>query len=425
MNRNVPGVVIFSGYTNALNAVRSLGILGVPVAVVTTTQWDIAQHSKYCLDQAPLFELRGNPDALPEFLDRRAKQWRGWALLPADDHSLEGLARHHERLSADYRVLAAPDPVTRLMLDKDRFRLLAEQVGVEMPRYYGPADTSLGRRQDLRFPLIIKPTMTHRFLKTFKRKLLVIEDHASLIAVLPRIEEANIACQVFDLVPGDDSNLFSYGIYIDRHGEPTGGLTMRKLRQAPPLYGVSRVIETAHRPELHEPTVELLRRAGYRGMACAEFKLDPRDGRLKLLEINVRMDLTFGLARAAGVNYAHLAWLDQALARPVHAAPNGWQGVWIHLFSDLKHSWRNFKRENLTLRDYVHPYLRPKVFGVLSTDDPKPFLVQIREGLAMARGLLRRGRSEPAENPALPAATPTGEAHAPLASPAQQVTVEP
>jgi predicted ATP-grasp superfamily ATP-dependent carboligase len=395
MNGKVPGVVVFSGYTNALNAVRSLGMRGVPVNVVTTTRWDIAQHSKYCIDHVPLFELRSNPDALLEFLERHVQRWRGWALLPADDHSLEGLSRHHEQLSRNFRILAAPAPATDLLLDKDRFRQLAAEVGVEMPRYYGMADTSFAQRTDLQFPLIIKPTMTHKFIQIFKKKLLVISDRPSLEAALPRIKETGAACQVFDLVPGPDCNLYSYGVYIDRHGEATGGVYMRKLRQAPPFYGVTRVIETAHRTDLHEPTVEILRRAGYRGMACAEFKLDPRDGRLKLLEINGRMDLTFGLARAAGVNFAHLAWQDQALGQKVHAAPSGWQGVWIHLFSDLKHSWRNFHRENLNLRDYVHPYLRRKVFGVLSMDDPKPFVVQTQEGIAMVKGLLSGKKRSP------------------------------
>jgi predicted ATP-grasp superfamily ATP-dependent carboligase len=269
MSHKAPGVVVFSGYTNALNAVRSLGVHGVPVAVVTTTRWDIAHHSKYCVDHMPLFELRGNPDSILELLDGRAEKWRGWALLPADDHSLEGLARHHEQLSRNFNVLAAPAPATDLLLDKDRFRLLAGQVGVEMPRYYGMADAALVKRQDLQFPLIIKPTMTHKFIQIFKKKLLVIPDRPSLEAALPGIEQSGAACQVFDLVPGPDSNLYSYGVYIDRHGEATGGVCMRKLRQAPPFYGVTRVIETAHRIDLHEPTIEIRRRAGYRGRACA------------------------------------------------------------------------------------------------------------------------------------------------------------
>lgn len=396
MNHKAPGVIIFSGYTNALNAVRSLGAHGVPVKVVTASRWDIAQHSKYCHAHEPLYELRTNPDAVLELLERRAADWRGWALMPADDHSLEGLSRHHERLSANYRVLAAPEPVTNLMLDKERFRTLAGQVGVEMPRYYGLAHPDIALRDDLRFPVIIKPTMTHHFLRMFKRKLLVIADRPSLDAALAQITEAQVPAQVFDLVPGPDCNLYSYGVYIDRHGEATGGIVMRKLRQAPPMYGVSRVIETADCDGLAEPTIQILRAAGYRGMACAEFKLDPRDGRMKLLEINVRMDLTFGLARAAGVNYAYLAWLDAALGQPVRAAPSGWKGVWIHLFSDLKHSWRNFRREGLSLREYVHPYLRPKVFGVLSLSDPKPLLVQMREGLAMVKGLLGTNKKDPA-----------------------------
>ena len=54
-------------------------------------------------------------------------------------------------------------------------------------------------------------------------------------------------------------------------------LTVRKLRQSPPLFGDARVAELERGPgALREATVELLRRMGHRGVAAAEFKLDPR-----------------------------------------------------------------------------------------------------------------------------------------------------
>ena len=87
-----------------------------------------------------------------------------------------------------------------------------------------------------------------------------------------------------------------------------------------------RAAEVADVPHLREPTIALLQRIGWQGMASAEYKLDPRDGRYRLMEINGRCFLINGLPTRCGVNYPLLAWREHALREAVGAEANGWRG---------------------------------------------------------------------------------------------------
>jgi predicted ATP-grasp superfamily ATP-dependent carboligase len=60
----------------------------------------------------------------------------------------------------------------------------------------------------------------------------------------------------------------------------------------------------------------LLTHAGYRGMFSAEFKLDPRDGVFKILEVNARAWWYVDFAARCGVDVCRMAY-DDALERPV------------------------------------------------------------------------------------------------------------
>jgi predicted ATP-grasp superfamily ATP-dependent carboligase len=60
----------------------------------------------------------------------------------------------------------------------------------------------------------------------------------------------------------------------------------------------------------------LLAHLKYRGMFSAEFKLDPRDGRFKIVEVNARAWWYVEYAARCGVDVCRMAYND-ALERPV------------------------------------------------------------------------------------------------------------
>lgn len=372
-----PGVVVVGGYINGLGLVRSFGAAGIPTAVVCTQRYDLAHRSRYAPVHESALGLIDRPDLLAEVLERRSADWRGWALIPANDEALTALSQGHEPLSVNHRVIAPPWEIARRFLDKRLTREAASSVGVDVPHCYGPAGRATAALPNLRFPVLVKPAVGHPFSARFGCKLFFASDRDELRRYCARVEKAQLAAEIFDFVPGGDDALYFHCSYIDSRGEPSPGLTVHKIRQSPPLFGVARVAEIVDDiPELREATLEIARHTGLRGILAAEYKRDPRDGKFRLLEINARSSIFNALLRRAGLDLAQLAWADQVEGRPQRSAPNGWSGVWVNVHSDLLHSAFSRRRAPVGLAEFLAPYRRPKVEAVWSVRDPAPFLTQ-------------------------------------------------
>ena len=383
-----PGAVVVGAHANGLGIVRALAARGVRVAVVSTRRFDMAQHSRWASERQTLHGLHENQDSLLELLEANARRWSGWAVFPSNDDALCALARHHERLSRSYRLPVQPWAVVSHLVDKDLMHVLAQRCGLELPVCYGPASAATAALPELRFPALVKPIQHERLIQAFGAKLFLAQDAAALRAAIDRLAEVRVAGLVYECVPGPDRNIYVYCVYMDAHGEPSPGITVRKLRQNPPFVGGARAAEIApEAPALREATVELLRRAGFRGMAFAEFKLDPRTGRFVFIEVNGRAVLFNSLLPPTGVDLVAMAWSDFVLGQPLRVQPTGWNGAWIHLQADIFCSFAYRRVERLSLAELVAPYRKPKRFAVWSASDPGPFLAQT----ALAAGsFLRR-----------------------------------
>jgi D-aspartate ligase len=388
----IPGAVVIGGYANGVSALRSLARAGVRTAVVLTKPHDIAHHSRYAHESHRVLDLHRRADGLIDLLQDRAAEWRGWALIPTNDYALTALAQHRELLSRWY-PLSVPEPETvRQVVVKPNTYRLAREAGVAVPYCYGPAARVTAQRTDISYPVVVKPQVSAAFWECFGKKLLVVVSPLELVAAIDQIERAGLAADVFDLVPGPDHEFYNYTVYLDRQGQPAAEFAFRKLRKAPPFFGVARAAEPANVPELREPTIELLRRIGWRGVASAEYKRDPRDGRFKLMEINGRCYLSHALATRCGVNYPLLIWQEHARRQRVSATSNGWRGTWLHLHADLLYTAVQERGSDWNWREFIRGYTGPWIDAVWSAADPVPFLAQCSGTLQKAAREVRSGR---------------------------------
>ncbi|MEW6488217.1 MAG: hypothetical protein AB1578_09930 [Thermodesulfobacteriota bacterium] len=390
------GAVVIGGHINGLGVVRALAAQGIPVALVTTRPHDLAQYSRCASDHVPLRDLDEEPALLAELLEQRAGRWLGWAVFPTCDGALAALAQAPDRLWEAYRVVAPPPEVVRTLLDKEQMGRAAAAAGLLLPHDYGPAQQANPALGGVRFPAVVKPVCGHLFFARFGCKLFVAEGREELDVCLRRVAEAALPCRVADLVPGSDDTIYAHCIYVDARGEPGPGLTVHKLRQSPPGFGVARVAEVVPDPPgVREATIALLRGIGFRGLAAAEFKWDERDGTFRFLEVNGRSVIYNGLLRRAGLDLAGMAWMDRVEGRPQEVRPRGWPGVWVNLHADLLCSLLLRRRDPVGLKEFLAPYRRSVVDAVWSARDPGPFLAQwgrtLRDGSAAA---LRGGHRE-------------------------------
>jgi predicted ATP-grasp superfamily ATP-dependent carboligase len=378
------GAVVIGGYINGLGLVRSLGARGVPVALVETQPYDIARYSRFVATHERALDMDGRPEALAEILERRRRDLKGWVLLPSTDEALAAVTHLRDQLSPHHPIAAPGPEAVGYLLDKRRMREAAAAAGLALPAYHGPASVALldrvgshGVNQPLVFPVVVKPTAGSRFAARFDCKLFVARDARELAACIARVTDAGIPCDVHDLIPGGDDQIYAHTTYVDRRGRPTVGLTIRKLRQSPAGFGVARVAELVPDPGgLHEATVELARHIGLSGIAEAEWKRDARDGSLRFIEINGRSVIFNGLLRKGGLDLAALAHGEAVAGEIPEPRLSGWTGVWINLHADVLHGLLGHE-EAAGWRARLGPYyLRPICEAVWSARDPAPFFAQ-------------------------------------------------
>lgn len=409
--------VVLNGSPTGLCAVRALGRRGIRTAVVRTKRSHMAGHSRWALRRHDLFDFQDNPESLLELLERNEARWRGAVLLPSCDRTLTLLARHRERLAPHFRVAAPPWEVVRRVLSKDETYRVAREVGIDLPIDYGPATPAIAARDDLVFPVIVKPVLSHAFSAQFGSKLFVAANRAELRDAVARLEGTGLEARIQDLIPGGDDHFHNYTVFLDERGDPIAEFGFRKLRKSPPFYGVARMAEPLDTSELRERTIELLRRIGWSGLASAEYKLDPRDGRHRLMEVNGRMYLAMGLAYRCGIDYPALAWSLAAGEPTAHAVASGWNGIWLDLRAELLYGLVLRDIEKLSWRETLAPYRRPKTYAVWSMSDPRPFVAELThlawEGLGMLRSRLagetlrqRVGALDHVDGPHVPAPGP-------------------
>jgi len=386
------GAIVIGGYVNGLGLVRALAARGVPAAVLTTQPFDVAQRSRWCVAHRAVPDLDARPEALIEALAPWVQRFAGWALLPTNDEALLALALQRDDLERSFRVVAPDREVAQRMIDKRVQAAAAAATGIDVPQCWGPADEVTAARADISFPVVVKPTVGHRFLARFGSKLLVARDPTELLQAVRRFAGAGLAGDVVDLIPGADDRIYVYSTYVDARGVAAPGITVQKLRQSPPSFGVARVAELVDPvPELRDATVALLEKLDFHGIAAAEFKRDPRDGRFRFLEVNGRAVLYNSLLRAGGLDVAGLAWSEHVAGRSEPQRASSWRGVWVNLHADLLYSaLRNDER--LRFAEFAAPYRRPLVEAVWSARDPVPFLAQW--GRSAWRGAAALLRSE-------------------------------
>ena len=113
---------------------------------------------------------------------------------------------------------------------------------------------------------------------------------------------------------------------------------------------------------------------GYYGLVEVEYKVDPRDGVPKLLDVNARTWGYHTLGSAAGVDFPYLLWL-MACGQPISPA-DARPGVgWMRMLFDVPAAAAALRTGQLTVRDYLRSFRRPLAHAILAADDPLPGLL--------------------------------------------------
>jgi predicted ATP-grasp superfamily ATP-dependent carboligase len=355
-----PAVVCEVGWVNGLGAVRALGRAGVPAIALDHRPWALGFRSRYAL---PLLA----PDPLPDedgfvelLLELADVLGRPAPIFPTHDEHLNSLARRADELGDRF---LSPFPSWDVLepLQSKRHQIdTAEKLGLGAPATEHPqsGDEARVAARAIGFPVFVKPSDNIVFKRLHKRQAFVCETQGELDRAYELTAEYEPMVQEF--IPGGDEFLWTLGAYVAADGRPLATFSGRKLRQTAENMGSCRVGETVWDDEVVEAGLAMLRELGFHGIAQVEWKRDPRDGALKLIEVNPRLWQWHGLTGECGAGVIEIAYWDLIGAELAPARTDDSRKRWaISLMSDHGTA---FQRP-------------PYVDGVFAVDDPKPGLV--------------------------------------------------
>jgi predicted ATP-grasp superfamily ATP-dependent carboligase len=380
-------IIILNGTELGYQVIRALGEQGVGSIVIYDREQDeIGRYSKYVVESFNIPGFIENPDNLLQFLIEKKTDWAGTLIIPTKDHGIEFLAQNKETLSTHY-IIPLPDyKIINGIINKKLLYQQAKKIDVPVPNVFYPESIEdiYKIKDEITYPILLKPGRGHVFYRKMDLKVIQVESFQELLAQYQRItgyfNDDPIDLIVSDIIPGpDNETMIQFASYLDESGQLLASMTSRKLRQDPPLYGYGRVIKSEKNHDVDEISLKLLKELKYHGFSEIEWKLDRRDGRYKLIEINARPIFYIGLCVRCGINFPYIQYLDLVRQKKLKIDTYKENIYWIHLYKDLLHTILHHKLEDITFRDYIHPYLRKKVFAVLNFKDPLPFCQQWKQ----------------------------------------------
>jgi len=283
---------------------RSLGQAGHQVIVGHQDKSSLASHSRYASSHCIYPDPAKQSDAFIEFLLDFVEYQKIDAIFPVTDITTIPISLHKSRFEKFCKIPFAEHEVVDNAANKAHVLELARQLDIDTPasvviNNYDELDVD---KLEFEYPLVIKPARSR--ILTEKGWVFTTVTYANsedeLKAKLRSYDDVIFPIILQERIAGPGLGIFM----CFNKGEEIAAFSHKRLREKPPSGGVSVLRKSVPLdPLAHEFSDKLLSALGWQGVAMVEFKVDDRDNRPKLMEINGRFWGSLQLAIDAGIDF--------------------------------------------------------------------------------------------------------------------------
>ncbi len=364
-----------AGSRSGLAAIRDLGRGGFRVVGATFTPVPFGLRSRW---SEPYLHLPSSlePDALLDILRAGGAE----VILPIESSLVAVLSRHRDLFERQQVAVNVPsyDAFTAAY-DKHRTVEECQRLGIPAPRLLTP-DEAAGT-------VVVKP-----------RQDIGGARGVAYCTNPDELDRALAACRelsepvVQEYIPGGADAMRTVVLLFDRDSRLVAHFTTRKIRQYPATGGLMTMGVSTDERALVALVLPFFEERRWRGPAEVELKVDSRDGRAKVIEINPRLPGYLPFAIQCGLHLPRLAALA-ALGRPAPVAPydvgRKYVNPGLHLRAVLAECRRTGRR-SLALRRALTEWRGARWLDLDDFADPAP-----RLGKMMAEILQPRAAHRP------------------------------
>lgn len=372
-------VVVLNCDLGAVSIMRTLGYLGVDVFGVSNSRKSYAFRSRYCRDRVVVRYGNEPSEVLVDSLLKLSKRFDTKPLLIAtSDETSIAVAENYPALEKAYLIGQNDGPLVATLADKmSMFGLAREH---DLPTPHTSLPTTLAEAESyassVSYPVVLKGAMGNRLYERTGKKMVFVNSAEELLEQYRELqdpERPNLMIQ--EVIPGGDDQVYIFNGYFDRNSECLVGYTGRKIRQFPIHVGCASLGECCWVPEVADITIEFMKKIGYRGILDIGYRLDPRDGKYKVLDINPRVGQAFRIFVSENdLDVVRALYLNMTGQEVPSDSPRREGRRWIIEDYDITSTVHYFQEGSLSFGEWLRSFRRLEEGAWFSLRDPLPFL---------------------------------------------------
>jgi predicted ATP-grasp superfamily ATP-dependent carboligase len=327
-------------WRKTLAVVRSLGEKGIEVTVGENTRLATSLFSKYATKRVVYPSPRTKPDVFIEFLINELKQNSYDILFPMEEETLLIIAKNKDRFSRLTYFLIPDYEKIEFARNKKNIIQKARELDISCPKTWFIEDIDEIEKivGEIEYPVVIKPQVSFG---SYGIKRAINEEE--LISKYKEVHKIYPLPLIQESIPQEGEALGVSALF-NKDSELRAVFVHKRLREYPITGGPSTLRESVKNPKVQEMGLKLLKALNWVGVAMVEFKVDPRDGEPKLMEVNPRFWGSLQLAILSGVNFPCFIYrmAKEGDIKPVLDYKIGvrcrWMfpGDFLHFFSNLR-----------------------------------------------------------------------------------------
>lgn len=373
-------VVILGANVTALGLARILGKRGIDVYLAIDRK-DDAIFSKYCKRSFIAAGMERDKEILKDLLIKIGKSLtKRIVVYPTSDLNALNLSQLKYELPDDYHFVVGDKESVEILVNKVKFYKALQHSRIDHPITYFPEDMKdiQSIRTKITYPIFIKPSITELFNQIFHRKGFIAYSQKELTYYYRLTRKYNIEVMFQEIIPGPATNSYQLEGYYNKDYRPIVLFARQRLRIWPQDFGNTTLCVSIPLTRLikeKETINEFIRKIGYNGLMSAEFKKDPRDEILKLLEINARAWWHIWLSARCKADIIFASYLDAIGEENDHIDEyeTGIKSIWLR--NDLMASGKMLLNGKLNFKDWISSLQGVRQFTYFSRGDLSPFIM--------------------------------------------------
>ncbi len=292
-------IALLDGQTiQALSIAKSLKKLGHYVVLLCDSKNSYGYYTKYADERILMPSTKDDILSFHnEFINFIQKE-KIDVLIPMNDYSAHYLSKNKTQIQK-YSNFNIPDyHIFMTGYDKNQLMKVCAENNFPHPKTVDLQNISIKEAAEKTyFPALIKPNET-----TGARGFAIVNSETELAAKLPGIIEKYGSCHLQEYIPSGGKQ-FKVELFIQKQNLINASV-IHKIRFYPEKGGSSCFNQTVDREDLIYLCVEVLKTIGWEGFADFDLIEDPRDGIIKIMEINPRIPACIKASFSTGIDFA-------------------------------------------------------------------------------------------------------------------------